>query len=86
MTIEALQSFREVVRNDAVIEAQMRETLGSGGEIDLSRAVQLGAQHGHRFSEQEVVELFASENDELSDFELELVAAGGGPSCISGEV
>ena len=83
MTIEALQGFRDVVGNDALVEAQLREMLGSDGQLDLSRAVQLGAQHGYQFSEQEVMELFANENDELSDLELELVAAGSGTLNIS---
>lgn len=84
MTIEAVQNFRNVIRNDAVIEAQMREVMASGDGLDLSRAVQLGRQHGYRFSEQDVMELFTNEDDELSDFELELVAAGNPSNCHSG--
>ncbi len=76
MTIEAVHNFREMVRNDTVVEAELRGAMGANGGLDLSRAVQLGEQHGFHFTAQDVVDLFAGEDAELSDLELEMVAAG----------
>jgi len=76
MTIETVNQFRDKVKNSPELETVLRGLLDSDGRLDLPGAVKLGEQHGFSFSEDEIVALFANDNEELSDFELEMVSAG----------
>ncbi len=54
----------------------VRGAVGPDGNPGLAGVVKLGAEHGFQFSEADVMSVFSNDNDELSDFELEMVAAG----------
>jgi len=84
MSIESVNEFRDKVKNSPELETVLRELFFSDGRLDLPGAVKLGEQHGFSFSEDEIVALFANDNDELSDFELEMVSAGAPINCNSG--
>jgi len=84
MTIESVNEFREKIKNNSELEAVVRGLFGSDGMLDLPAAVKLGEQHGFTFSESDIDAAFANDNDELSDFELEMVSAGQ-PTRISSQ-
>tara|TARA_R110002110_G_scaffold261322_6_gene477135 strand:- start:6459 stop:6722 length:264 start_codon:yes stop_codon:yes gene_type:complete len=76
MTTESVNGFRSLIDSNPEIEARMRTFVAADGALDLGLVTKLGEQHGFSFSEQDIMEAFANDNDELSDFELEMVAAG----------
>jgi len=81
MNIDKVLAFRGKVANTPELEAQIRACLaGGGGKAGL---VRLAAEHGYSFTEQDIEAAFANDNDELSDFELEMVSAGGA-QCVNG--
>lgn len=86
MTTSNMTSFREKVTADPAIQLEVRKLMETAGSPDLACLVELGAQHGCQFSEQEVSDLFANDNDELSDFELEMVSAGTMVDCQMKEI
>jgi len=96
MSMQALQQFREKVNANPVLEGEVNAWLGDSG-INLNTGpvnpgavseaiVALGKRHGFDFSADELLAVFggpaSSElGDELSDLELELVAAGNPINC-----
>ncbi|MFM9970687.1 MAG: Nif11-like leader peptide family RiPP precursor [Burkholderiales bacterium] len=76
MSIEALSNFRAQVNADPKLQKMVLQALSGAGEGLPS----LGAKHGYSFTAEEARSLL---NDtELSDFELEAVAGGGGVECF----
>ena len=64
----------------------VRGAVGPDGNPDLAGVVKLGAEHGFQFSEADVISVFSNDNEELSDFELELVSAGTLAVCKADKV
>tara|TARA_R110000787_G_scaffold143488_5_gene257243 strand:- start:21751 stop:22014 length:264 start_codon:yes stop_codon:yes gene_type:complete len=85
MTTDAVIGFRNLINSNPEIEAKVRGFVTADEGLDLDRVAKLAEQHGFSFSEHDVMEVFANDNDELSDFELEMVAAGNqiGPGANS---
>jgi len=81
MTHEAATEFRAIVNQDPALEQTLRGLLDGDGLLKLPEVVKLGEQHGFSFSEDDIIAVFANDNDELSDFELEMVSAGNTMSC-----
>jgi len=84
MTLKAATDFREIVNQDPALAETLRGLLDGNGLLNLPEAVKLGAQHGFEYSEADIQALFSNDNDELSDFELEMVSAGLPINCSSG--
>lgn len=76
MTMKAANDFRQAVRDNAELENKVRTLFTEDGLLDLSATVRLGAQHGYVFNEADIEDVFANDNDDLSDFELEMISAG----------
>ena len=88
MSQQALQSFREKVNGNAALEASIRSCLSEpGGALDHHAVAALGASNGFEFTAQVVQAALAGSaaagtlDDELSDFELEMVAGGNPINC-----
>ncbi len=86
MTTSNITEFREKVAADPAIQLEVRKLMGVAGSPDLAGLVELGTKNGCQFSEQEVSDLFANDNDELSDFEMEMVSAGFAVDCKMPEI
>ena len=89
MTDEISQSsnvlkFRALVDSDPALQREVRLHVG-GGHWNAAAIVEIGRDRGLAFSASELVELF-EEDEELSDFELEMVAAAIPQSCVGGGV
>jgi len=84
MTIKAANEFRQTVNGNPELEEALRGLMGDDGLLNLSEAAKLGAKYGYEFSEADVEALYSNDNDELSDFELEMVSAGLPINCSSG--
>jgi len=84
MTLKAANEFRAIVSGDPALEGTLRGLLDENGLLNLPETVKLGAKHGCQFSEADIEALFSNDNDELSDFELEMVSAGLPINCSSG--
>ncbi|MGQ0655180.1 MAG: Nif11-like leader peptide family natural product precursor [Betaproteobacteria bacterium] len=79
MSEQSLQSFREKLNGNAQLEADVRGCLtGPAGGLNIDALAALGQRHGFDFTADEVRTAMAAANDELSDFELEVVSAGIG--------
>lgn len=78
----SLQAFRQAIDNSPQLQAQVLPLINQGGAAN-PELIKLGESLGYHFSEtdlQEAINL-ASEDEELTDFELELVSGGFmGPS------
>ncbi len=86
MTVEAMRAFRKLAGRDEAVETAVRGAVGPDGNADLAGVVKLGAEHGFQFSEADVISVFSNDNEELSDFELELVSAGTLAVCKADKV
>ncbi len=75
MSIQAAQEFRQRVSASPELQEQIAATV-KNGEIDLPALVDLGRSNGFAFSVVDAENALASVSDELSDFEMELVAGG----------
>jgi len=82
MSVENVISFSEKVVGQPQLEVKVRACIE--GNLNLPALVALGAEHGFTFTEDEVWSIYANDNDELSDFELEMVAAGNPVNCNDG--
>ena len=72
--------FRQLVDADPALQAKVSAHVGDGS-WNPAAIVEIGAAIGLRFTAQDLIQTM-DENDELSDFELELVAAADGAgSC-----
>ena len=80
MSLQALRDFRAKVNQDPAIQETARPHMSP--IVDKGYVVDLGKQHGFEFTTEEVEEeignIMANPDRELADFELELVAGGGG--------
>lgn len=72
MSTAAVHEFREAVNTDGALKDEFRDAVKAGG-VSL---VEFAARHGYEFTGGELKEVMAS-LDQLTDFELELVAGGG---------
>jgi hypothetical protein len=77
--------FRKLVANDQALQTEIAKTVGNGS-WDPAVLVKLGEANGLSFTSDDIVNNLFEEDDELSDFELEMVAAGVPQTCISGEL
>ena len=76
------EAFRQAVNHDSDLQKEVAELIERTKGIDFGAISELAGRHDYVFSPQEAQSLLGSE-DELSDFELEMVAAGS-ISCDSG--
>jgi predicted ribosomally synthesized peptide with nif11-like leader len=75
--------FRQLVDSDSSLQAEVACHVGNG-TWDSAAIVEIGRMKGFDFTAQDLAEVM-DEDDELSDFELELVAAAGiGGGCSQG--
>ncbi len=72
--------FRTLVDTDPALQADVMQHIGNGG-WNSSAIVEIGRKAGLEFSTEDLVTVM-EEDDELSDFELELVAAAMPPECV----
>lgn len=77
MSKEAAMAFRDKVCKTPALQQQVKAAIESGS--DLTEAVRLGKTCGCEFTAEEAAEcLQCLGSDELSEFELEMVAGGAG--------
>ncbi|MBV8190627.1 MAG: Nif11-like leader peptide family RiPP precursor [Alphaproteobacteria bacterium] len=74
MSIEAVETFREKINVSQELQAELRACVVRNGAIDPATIVGLGRENGFDFTTAELESVLGG--GELSDFELELVAAG----------
>jgi len=81
MTVDAITAFRKHVNSDAGLQRQFAQA----ADISSAAMAELGRANGYVFSDAEALhELEQCLGDgELTDFELELVSAGGNPECAA---
>lgn len=77
---ENVLKFRSFVESDPALQAEVETNVGNGtwnaaGIVEIARSRSLD------FSVDDI-EAAMDQHDELSDFELELVAAAGGATCV----
>lgn len=77
--------FRKLVSSDKAMQTEVAKIVGNGG-WDAEVLVKMGQANGLSFTADDIVSSLSEEDDELSDFELEMVAAGGSVSCVKGGV
>ncbi len=75
MSIQAAQQFRQHVNASPALQAQVAGSFVNG-EVDYSGLSELGRGCGFDFSADEAKSALAAAQDELSDFEMELVSGG----------
>jgi predicted ribosomally synthesized peptide with nif11-like leader len=75
--------FRKLVANDQALQTEIAKTVGNGS-WDPAALIKLGEANGLSFTSDDIVNNLFEEDDELSDFELEMVAAGS-PVSISSQ-
>lgn len=81
MTIEAATEFRAMVNETPALQLIVRGLVNKDGLIEVEDAIKLGLKHGYVIDEQDIIALTTNDNDELSDFELEMVSAGVPINC-----
>lgn len=84
MSIEAAQEFRNLVKKTPNLEQEISRLLDEDGLLKVQDTIKLGAQYGYAFGEADIVAIFANDNEELTDFELEMISAGLPINCSSG--
>ncbi|WP_417782029.1 hypothetical protein [Terasakiella pusilla] len=67
--------FRKLVISDENLQNEVSKAVGNG-KWDPEALIKLGEANGLSFTSDDLVDTLFAEDDELSDFELELVAAG----------
>lgn len=82
MSVEAITEFRQLIRGNAELEAAVGSLMSDTGVFDTTGAVELGSRHGFSFTEAEILSYEIDPEDELSDFELEMAAAGTSVQCV----
>lgn len=88
MSLESALAFRDRINNDQELQrllAHEQSTYLSTGEQQLD-LLKLAHESGFEFTKEELFEACAriEAGGELSDFELELVSAGGSTPCTLG--
>ncbi|WP_028878031.1 hypothetical protein [Terasakiella pusilla] len=72
--------FRKRVASDEKLQKEVSKAVGDG-TWDPAALIKIGEANDLSFTSDDLVNNLFSEDDELSDFELEMVAAG----CVIGE-
>ena len=91
MSQQDYMAFRKIIDQSPALRKQIAELYAIGSAhnepIDFNVIIEIGRRHDCSFTEEEANHVFTS-SDELTDFELEMVAAGGnglqGPIVESG--
>ncbi|WP_421875960.1 Nif11-like leader peptide family RiPP precursor [Pacificispira sp.] len=76
--------FRSLIDTDPALQADVAQHVGDGG-WNSAAIVEIGRKAGLEFSTEDLVSVM-EEDDELSDFELELVAAADSANCYGNDV
>ncbi|NVJ91830.1 MAG: hypothetical protein HWE34_09240 [Methylocystaceae bacterium] len=76
MSIEAAREFRSFVKGSAKLEQAVGKLLDEYGLLNIQETIKLGAQYGYTFNETDIEAIFANDNEELTDFEQEMISAG----------
>ena len=74
MSVQSVQSFREKIKEDPELQQLILSSVQTHKFVD---AVALGRKYGFEFSQADVSEVINQDSLELSEFELEVVSAGG---------
>ena len=69
------EAFRQAVNHNPELQKEVAKLIEQAKAIDFGAISELAKRHDYVFSAQEAQNLLVSD-DELSDFELEMVAAG----------
>jgi hypothetical protein len=80
----AAAKFRELVDSDEALQEEIGQHVADGS-WSPEAIIAIGARHGLVFTSSDLVSML-EDDDELSDFELEMVAAASPISCSSHEV
>lgn len=89
MSQENVRLFFTKVKEINELQEQLKSLQQTAGGDLLSQAVNLGAEHGYEFTEEEMrdelqqISISTVEEGELSDEQLEAVAGGGCPYCMT---
>lgn len=75
MSIIAAQNFRQHVNRMSTLQAEVAPYF-TNGAIDYAGLAQLGSRSGFDFTAEEAKQVLSTEDDELSDFEMEMVSGG----------
>lgn len=75
MSIIAAQNFRQHVNRMSTLQAEVAPYI-SNGVIDYAGIAELGSRSGFDFTAEEAKLVLSKEDDELSDFEMEMVSGG----------
>nr|CAA6811453.1 MAG: Unknown protein [uncultured Thiotrichaceae bacterium] len=85
-TQQDVQSFRQLVASNKDLQDSVRQYVGSG-QWDSQGLAALGREHDLRLTEEAVYATFSDNNDdnddELTDFELEMILAGNPMMCTN---
>lgn len=74
MSVQNVLTFRQKVKDDPDLQRQILGSVQTHKSID---AVALGSKYGFEFSQADIHEVLNQDSLELSEFELEVVSAGG---------
>jgi hypothetical protein len=75
MSIIAAQNFRQHINRMSTLQAEVAPYF-SNGAIDYAGLAQLGSRSGFDFTAEEARQVLSTSDDELSDFEMEMVSGG----------
>ncbi len=75
MSRQAVQAFREQVNTSPALQAEVARHV-SKGVVNYAAIGELARAHGFEFTLAEAQAALAANDDELSDFEMELVSGG----------
>jgi hypothetical protein len=75
MSIIAAQNFRQHINRMSTLQAEVAPYF-SNGVIDYVGLSQLGSRSGFDFTAEEARQVLSTGDDELSDFEMEMVSGG----------
>ena len=76
MSRKAVEEFRKAVRDSQALQEEIRASTEAGAKPQ--DIVAIAAKHGFDFTTDEMSAVANEVSDELTDFELEMVAAGVG--------
>ena len=75
MSLEQANAFRDYVAQNDDVQKEIRSALMTEG----AKVSEIAAKHGFTFTSEEGQQTWdAAQDNELSDFELDMVAGGGG--------
>ena len=75
MSIIAAQNFRQHVNRMSTLQAEVAPYF-TNGVIDYAGIAELGSRSGFDFTAEEAKQVLSTDDDELSDFEMEMVSGG----------